>query len=279
MIRSARRLTVTKVEVICFRLVVGGREHLSCRTFNPLQASSWLVRPLEISPCNCRLDCLHLGDRRKDEPEKSGPMSRPTLLQSQTNALLTLLNLGQSPPSSNASAGPFPRPASPSTLVEDEPRGSLVWKVLILDELSKDVLATSLRVQDLREQGVTLHMCVAVAIPAPSRVVNSTSCYLHGFRQLHSPRPPLADVPAVYFVSPTLANIRRIAEVCLIYPKRLLRLTLSTGPEPTSLFLISSLLHLRPPSVPPRRASFPHPRRRPLRCNRPTHFIRPRSIP
>lgn len=31
-------------------------------------------------------------------------------------------------------------------------------------------------------------------------------------RQLHSLRPPLPDVPAVYFVSPTLANIRRIAE-------------------------------------------------------------------
>lgn len=31
-------------------------------------------------------------------------------------------------------------------------------------------------------------------------------------RQLHSQRPPLSDVPAVYFVSPTLANIRRIAE-------------------------------------------------------------------
>jgi len=30
--------------------------------------------------------------------------------------------------------------------------------------------------------------------------------------QLHSQRPALLDVPAVYFVSPTLANIRRIAE-------------------------------------------------------------------
>ena len=30
--------------------------------------------------------------------------------------------------------------------------------------------------------------------------------------QLHSTRPPMPDVPAVYFVSPTLANIRRIAE-------------------------------------------------------------------
>jgi len=116
-----------------------------------------------------------------------GNMTRPTLLQSQTNALLTLLNLNKPSPASSSSS-PFPRPATPSTSIEDA-QGPLVWKVLILDELSKDILATSLRVQDLREQGVTLHM------------------------QLHSPRPPLGDVPAVYFVSPTLANIRRIAEV------------------------------------------------------------------
>ncbi|RXK37438.1 hypothetical protein M231_05261 [Tremella mesenterica] len=114
-------------------------------------------------------------------------MSRSTLLQSQTNALLTLLNLNEPPTSSSSSADPFPRPSSPAAKYS-EPAGPLIWKVLVLDELSKDVLATSLRVQDLREQGVTLHM------------------------QLHSPRPPLPDVPAVYFVSPTLINIQRIAQ-------------------------------------------------------------------
>lgn len=36
--------------------------------------------------------------------------------------------------------------------------------------------------------------------------------YCEWNRQLHSSRPPLPDVPAVYFVSPTLPNIRRIAE-------------------------------------------------------------------
>ncbi|KAK4688348.1 sec1 family domain-containing protein 1, partial [Tremellales sp. Uapishka_1] len=110
-------------------------------------------------------------------------MTRPTLLQSQTDALLTILNLNQPAPS----AGSSTRPASPAQF-DETTQGPLVWKVLVLDELSKDVLATSLRVQDLREQGVTLHM------------------------QLHTPRPPLPDVPAVYFVSPTLENIRRIAE-------------------------------------------------------------------
>ena len=31
-------------------------------------------------------------------------------------------------------------------------------------------------------------------------------------RQLHSARPPLPDVPAVYFVAPTLQNVRQIAQ-------------------------------------------------------------------
>ena len=32
------------------------------------------------------------------------------------------------------------------------------WKVLVLDARAQDILATTLRVQDLRDQGVTLHM-------------------------------------------------------------------------------------------------------------------------
>lgn len=104
-------------------------------------------------------------------------MTRRSLLEAQTRALLTLLNLNTPPP---------PSSPSPGTGLEAPP--PLVWKVLILDEGGQDVLATSLRVQDLREQGVTLHM------------------------QLHSPRPPLPDVPAVYFVAPTRHNIRRIAD-------------------------------------------------------------------
>ena len=36
--------------------------------------------------------------------------------------------------------------------------------------------------------------------------------FLWIFRQLHSNRPPLPDVPAIYFVAPTLQNVRRIAQ-------------------------------------------------------------------
>ncbi|KAG1828403.1 Sec1-like protein [Suillus variegatus] len=111
-----------------------------------------------------------------------------TLQQAQTAALLALLNL-------NAPSDPSPvqRPGTPSGkastgLKVPAVTGPPVWKVLVLDQQTKDVLATVLRVQDLRDVGVTLHV------------------------QLHSLRPPLPDVPAIYFVAPTLDNVKRIAE-------------------------------------------------------------------
>lgn len=38
------------------------------------------------------------------------------------------------------------------------------WKVLVLDSRAQDVLATTLRVADLRDNGVTLHMQVATTL-------------------------------------------------------------------------------------------------------------------
>lgn len=111
--------------------------------------------------------------------------AQPSLQQAQTTALLTLLNLN------NASDAPKDVAAigkSGSALKAQPASAPLVWKILVLDERTKDVLATVLRVQDLRDVGVTLHV------------------------QLNSIRQPLPDVPAVYFVSPTLSNIRRIAQ-------------------------------------------------------------------
>lgn len=64
--------------------------------------------------------------------------------------------------------------------------GGEVYKILILDRFSKDVIAPLLRVNDLRNQGVTLHL------------------------MLEADRQAIADVPAVYLVQPTAANIDRI---------------------------------------------------------------------
>lgn len=67
------------------------------------------------------------------------------------------------------------------------PDKGLVWKVLIFDKLGQDVISSVLRVNDLREAGVTVHM------------------------QLQTDRQAIADVPAIYFVEPTAANVQRIA--------------------------------------------------------------------
>ncbi|KAF9469754.1 SLY1 protein [Collybia nuda] len=114
---------------------------------------------------------------------KQATATHSTLQQAQTTALLALLNLNNPVDVPTNVIGS--RPQGTGT---PPPAGPPIWKILVLDHQTKDVLATVLRVQDLRDVGVTLHV------------------------QLHSSRPPLPDVPAVYFVSPTLANIRRIAE-------------------------------------------------------------------
>lgn len=123
-----------------------------------------------------------------------------TLQQAQTDALLALLNLGDA----SAPSGTPTQPKSAPPVKTTSSTAPLVWKVLVLDQQTKDVLATVLRVQDLRDAGVTLHVYAA------SFYLSSSS--LHHHSQLHSQRPPLPDVPAVYFVAPTLANIRRISE-------------------------------------------------------------------
>ncbi|ELU44521.1 SLY1 protein [Rhizoctonia solani AG-1 IA] len=104
-----------------------------------------------------------------------------TLQKIQTKALQNVLNLTSSP-NSQSQAAIISRPGTPAQQAQ---AAAPVWKVLVLDEQSKDVIATVLRVQDLRDSGVT---------------------------QLHSHRPALPDVPAVYLVAPTLANVQRIAE-------------------------------------------------------------------
>lgn len=62
------------------------------------------------------------------------------------------------------------------------------YKVLVLDSVTKDIVAPLLRVDELRNNGVTLHM------------------------QIDSERQPIPDVAAVYFVEPSEENITRIAE-------------------------------------------------------------------
>ncbi len=80
----------------------------------------------------------------------------PTLQESQTHALLTLLNLNNHVEPSSSPIQPSGK--STNALKVSAPSGPPVWKVLVLDQYTKDVLATVLRVQDLRDVGVTLHV-------------------------------------------------------------------------------------------------------------------------
>ncbi|CAH8508980.1 unnamed protein product [Schistosoma intercalatum] len=84
----------------------------------------------------------------------------------QIEALKCMLNLNAPP---NSSDGPQ-------------------WKILIYDQLGRDIISPLLTVKDLRMLGVTLHL------------------------MLHSPREQIPDVPAVYFVYPSKDNINAICK-------------------------------------------------------------------
>ncbi|KAF2193487.1 putative Golgi transport protein Sly1 [Zopfia rhizophila CBS 207.26] len=64
--------------------------------------------------------------------------------------------------------------------------GEPTWKVLVFDDLGRDVISSILRVNDLRTFGVTIHL------------------------SLSSTRHPIPDVPVVYLVEPTTANLQTI---------------------------------------------------------------------
>lgn len=59
----------------------------------------------------------------------------------------------------------------------------IVWKALVLDSKSQNIVSSVLRVNDLLRCGITIHSLITAN------------------------RSPLADVPVVYFVEPTKANV------------------------------------------------------------------------
>ncbi|KAI1737580.1 sec1 protein [Xylaria scruposa] len=64
--------------------------------------------------------------------------------------------------------------------------GNPVWKVLVFDDLGRDVISSVLRVSDLRSMGVTMHM------------------------HLSAVRHPIPDVPVIYFVEPNATSLQNI---------------------------------------------------------------------
>lgn len=73
---------------------------------------------------------------------------------------------------------------------EGEGGWSSDWKILVYDAFCRDVISPLFSAGELRRQGVTLYLL------------------------LDSEREAIPDVPAVYFVQPTEANVRRIVSDC-----------------------------------------------------------------
>ncbi|KAG6053431.1 hypothetical protein E4U17_004707 [Claviceps sp. LM77 group G4] len=66
--------------------------------------------------------------------------------------------------------------------------GNPIWKVLVFDDLGRDVISSVMRVSDLRSMGITMHMHI------------STS------------RHPIPDVPVIYLLEPTAQNLQGITD-------------------------------------------------------------------
>ena len=75
--------------------------------------------------------------------------SLQSLRDLQRKALLRILNLNSQEEEQNA---------QPNDLLPQVVNGEPVWKFLVFDKLGQDVISSVLRVSDLREAGVTVHM-------------------------------------------------------------------------------------------------------------------------
>ncbi|KAI0389963.1 snare docking complex subunit [Xylariaceae sp. FL0594] len=73
-------------------------------------------------------------------------------------------------------------PVGPILTAEGEP----IWKVLVFDDLGRDVISSVLRVSDLRSMGVTMHMHISTQ------------------------RHPIPDVPVIYLVEPNRKSLEHI---------------------------------------------------------------------
>ncbi|KAL2157736.1 hypothetical protein VTH06DRAFT_5219 [Thermothelomyces fergusii] len=108
----------------------------------------------------------------------------PSLRDKQIASIKKILNLNE-PLETNENddtpSGGLPAAAAP--ISKD---GIPIWKLLVFDDLGRDVISPVLQVSDLRSMGVTMHMHIA------------------------SQRAAIPDVPVIYLVEPTPANLQTI---------------------------------------------------------------------
>ncbi|KAI0152857.1 sec1 protein [Xylariaceae sp. FL1272] len=105
-----------------------------------------------------------------------------SLRDRQIASLKKLLNLNHTLEEAQEAHANSLAPAGSILTEEGEP----IWKVLVFDDLGRDVISSVLRVSDLRSLGVTMHM------------------------HLSGARHPIPDVPVVYLVEPTSKSLDSI---------------------------------------------------------------------
>lgn len=82
-----------------------------------------------------------------------------TIRDKQIMALTSLLSFNPTTTNSNSSGTSTPN----NTTNNNNASSSLItpiptWKVLVMDKVGQDIMATTFQVKDLRDLGVTLHM-------------------------------------------------------------------------------------------------------------------------
>ncbi|KAF9881995.1 hypothetical protein CkaCkLH20_00031 [Colletotrichum karsti] len=109
-----------------------------------------------------------------------------SLRDRQISALKKLLslndNINETEAEANQTNGGALGPAG-SIITSD---GDPLWKVLVFDDLGRDVISSVLRVSDLRALGITMHMHIGAS------------------------RHAIPDVPVIYLVEPTPQNLQNI---------------------------------------------------------------------
>jgi hypothetical protein len=130
--------------------------------------------------------------------------------QAQTNVLLSMLNLNTPVEPSVSTVSASGKAAS--GLKVPAASGPPVWKILVLDQETKDILATALRVQDLREIGVTLHVCCHLLDFLPCLWVSDNFRHKGNFTRLDRRCPtslPSTSLPQPWQISGELHKTSR----------------------------------------------------------------------
>ncbi|KAI8669500.1 hypothetical protein NCS57_00765300 [Fusarium keratoplasticum] len=108
-----------------------------------------------------------------------------SLRDRQIASLKKILNLNETVESAEADealANGLLAPVAPILDADGNP----IWKVLVFDDLGRDVISSVMRVSDLRSMGVTMHMHIGGS------------------------RHPIPDVPVIYLLEPNAKNLEAI---------------------------------------------------------------------